>query len=367
MSLTAKVRPDCRGYFRCFIVAVLVSFALSQTASPLLAADKTDQVWLKNGDHLTGEIKKLQLGIFYFKPKYALNAIEIDWNEVDRIDSVERFNVIFTNGETHSGVIRKVSATDTPLDFTINDDGQTVATEKLDVVNIQPQKSSFVAQLNGSIDYGFSYVSGNNQLQSSLGANVAYRGEKNQMSSSLSSSFSGQSDAEDTTRESFSADYSRILTKQYFVTGINTLLSSSQQQLDLRVTLGAAFGRTLIRTDRTVFVASLGAVASREKYTADSAVTLSTGADPETTSELLGTLDFSNFKFDAYSITSNLRIYPSLSTWGRVRVGSETNVSWEFIKDLYWNLRVYENFDSKPPINAPKNDFGITTGLGWKF
>jgi hypothetical protein len=48
-------------------------------------------------------------------------------------------------------------------------------------------------------------------------------------------------------------------------------------------------------------------------------------------------------------------------------VGSETNVSWEFIKDLYWNLRVYENFDTKPPINAPKNDFGITTGLGWKF
>jgi putative salt-induced outer membrane protein YdiY len=184
------------------------------------------------------------------------------------------------------------------------------------------------------------------------------------MSASLSSSFSGQSDAEDTTRESFAGDYSRILTTKYFVTGLGSLLSSSQQELDLRVTLGGAFGRTLMRTDRTAFAAALGAVASREKYTA--ATTTST-SNPETTSELLGTLDFTNFKFDAYSITSSLRLYPSLSTWGRVRVGSETNVSWEFIKDLYWNLRVYENFDSKPPINAPKNDFGITTGLGWKF
>jgi hypothetical protein len=122
----------------------------------------------------------------------------------------------------------------------------------------------------------------------------------------------------------------------------------------------------LIRTDRTAFASALGLVASREKYTSTGAVTLTT-TNPETTSELLGTLDFTNFKFDAYSVTSSLRIYPSLSTWGRVRVGSETNVSWEFIKDLYWNLRVYENFDSKPPINAPKNDFGITTGLGWKF
>jgi putative salt-induced outer membrane protein YdiY len=186
------------------------------------------------------------------------------------------------------------------------------------------------------------------------------------MSSSLSSSFSGQSDAEDTTRESFSGDYSRILTPKYFVTGLSALLSSSQQQLDLRVTFGGAFGRTLIRTDRTAFAAALGAVASREKYTAG-ATANSTANNPETTTEILGTLDFTNFRFDAYSVTSSLRVYPSLSTWGRVRVGSETNVSWEFIKDLYWNLRVYENFDTKPPINAPKNDFGITTGLGWKF
>ena len=362
MSLAAKFRPDWIGYFRRFFVVVLVSFASLRTASPLLAADKTDQIWLKNGDHLTGEIKKLQMGIFYFKPKYALNSMEIDWTEVDRIDSVERFNVIFTNGETHSGVIRKVSASESPLDFTINDDGQTVATERLEVVNIQPQKSSFLAQLNGSIDYGFTYLSGNSEFQSSLGANATYRGEKNHMSGSLSSSFSGQSDTEDTTRQSVSAEYSRILTTKYFITGVSTLLSSSQQELDLRVTLGGAFGRTLIRSDRTAFAAALGTVGSRERYTS-----ASTATNPETTSEILGTLDFSNFKFDSYSITSSFRIYPSLSTWGRVRVGSETNITWEFISDLYWNLRVYENFDSKPPINAPKNDFGITTGLGWKF
>jgi putative salt-induced outer membrane protein YdiY len=184
------------------------------------------------------------------------------------------------------------------------------------------------------------------------------------MSTSLSSSFSGQSDAEDTTRESFAGDYSRILTTKYFITGLGAVLSSSQQELDLRVTLGGAFGRILLRSDRTAFATALGLVASREKYTSSST---STETNPATTSEILGTLDFTNFKFDAYSITSSLRVYPSLSTWGRVRVGSETNISWEFIKDLYWNLRVYENFDSKPPINAPKNDFGITTGLGWKF
>ena len=356
--------PGRAGHFRGLF---LIGLVMSLLASPLLAADKTDQIWLKNGDHLTGEIKKLQLGIFYFKPKYALNSIEIDWTQVDRIDSVERFNVILASGLTYSGIIRKIPESADAPDFTIVDDGMTAQVHKLEVVNIQTQKSSFLAQLNGSIDYGFSYVSENHQLQSSLGANAAYRGEKNQMSGSLSSSFNGQTDVEDTTRESFAGDYSRILTPKYFLTGLSALLSSSQQQLDLRVTFGGAFGRTLIRTDRTAFAASLGAVASRERYTADAAAATLTTNNPETTTELLATMDFTNYRFDAYTVTSSLRVYPSLSTWGRVRVGSETSISWEFIKDLYWNLRVYENYDSKPPINAPKNDFGITTGLGWKF
>src|SRR4249920_3796704 len=155
MNLATKRGPCWIGYSCRLVVIILATFVM---AAPLLAADKTDQIWLKNGDHLTGEIKKLQLGVFYFKPKYALNSIEIDWTQIDRIETVERFNVIFTNGETHSGVIKKVTEKEGSLDFTIDDNGQTVATEKLEVVNIQPQKSSFLAQLNGSIDYGFSYV-----------------------------------------------------------------------------------------------------------------------------------------------------------------------------------------------------------------
>jgi putative salt-induced outer membrane protein YdiY len=302
------------------------------------------------------------MGIFYFKPDYALDSIEIDWTRVDRIESVEHFNVILTSGETHSGTIRKVPESQNADDFTITDNGVMVMVPRLEVVNIQPQKSSLWAQLNGSVDYGFSYVSGNNQVQSSLGANVAYRGEKNQMSGSLSSSFSGQSDVENTTRESFAGDYSRILTPKIFVTGVTTLLSSSQQELDLRTTFGGGFGRTLVRTDRTAFVTAVGLVVSQEKYTSNSTQTSS-----GTNTEGLLSADFSNFRFKTYTVTSNFRAYPSLSTLGRVRMSTETNVSWEFIKDLYWNLRVYENFDSKPPVNAPKNDFGITTGLGWKF
>ena len=44
---------------------------------------------------------------------------------------------------------------------------------------------------------------------------------------------------------------------------------------------------------------------------------------------------------------------------------SDLNI--KIAKDFYWGFHLYENFDSKPPVQADKNDLGISTSLGWKF
>jgi hypothetical protein len=48
-------------------------------------------------------------------------------------------------------------------------------------------------------------------------------------------------------------------------------------------------------------------------------------------------------------------------------MGLNSNFRIELVKDLFWNLNLYENFDSRPPINAKRNDLGVTTSFGWKF
>jgi hypothetical protein len=46
----------------------------------------------------------------------------------------------------------------------------------------------------------------------------------------------------------------------------------------------------------------------------------------------------------------------------------DSNLQIELIKDFYWDFHLYENFDGRPAaVHAPRNDLGITTGLGWKF
>jgi hypothetical protein len=66
-------------------------------------------------------------------------------------------------------------------------------------------------------------------------------------------------------------------------------------------------------------------------------------------------------------ISSNALIFPSLTDPGRVRLSMQSNLRIEVVKNLNWDFGLYENFDSRPPVNAPRNDLGVTTGLGWKF
>jgi putative salt-induced outer membrane protein YdiY len=328
-------------------------------ASPLFAKRKDDVVVLKNGDRVTGEIKKIEHGTLFFKPDYALDNMEIDWTRVEQLESLDRFNVVLTDGTVHSGLIRKAAGGD---DFTISVGQTVVRALRAQVIRVMPTEESIWKQITGSVDYGFTFDSDNSQTQSSLGASASYFGEENSFAANLSSSLTRQTSGSNTSRNSFSMAYSKRLSRNWSAIALGSFLTSSQQKLDRRTSLGGGVGRALIRTSNTRSLVSGGLVVSREKYSPEA------GPEPVSTeTEAWLGLDYSHFRFKLFDLNSRLIVFPSLTTQGRVRLISESNVRWEFISNVYWNLRIYENYDSHPPITAPKNDFGVTTSLGWSF
>jgi hypothetical protein len=68
-------------------------------------------------------------------------------------------------------------------------------------------------------------------------------------------------------------------------------------------------------------------------------------------------------------LTASLKIYPSISDFGRVRIEFDTRIRYEIFKDFYWGLGVFDNFDNGPPIetDSVKNDLGIDATIRWKF
>ncbi len=73
--------------------------------APLLARDSTDVIVMKNGDHLTGEIKGLDDGVLYISMQYILGTSQVQWSKVDHIESKQLFLVKTEDGSVYTGAL----------------------------------------------------------------------------------------------------------------------------------------------------------------------------------------------------------------------------------------------------------------------
>ena len=325
-----------------------------------IAKNVDDVVVLKNGDRLTGEIKGLQSGELRFKSDYMAEAVRLDWSRVERLESKSTFMIWLVDGKLVTDVIRLLpSNSDEIANFVIGNTGITV--HQLDVIRITPADRHFWKRLEGSIDFGFSFTSGNDQYQTNLAATTTYRTGDHSFTASIDSSFSGQTEGDSLRRNQFSFDYRKQLSRRWYVGGLFDLLHSDQQSLDLRTTVGALAGRNMVQTENTRLSLFGGIAGTREHYSELIGRPRTTNADA-----IVGA-DFATFRFNRTDIRSRFSLFPSLTTPGRMRLQGTSDLRIKIVKDLWWGFHVYENFDSKPPVRADKNDLGVSTSLGWKF
>ena len=349
-------------HIRLAAVAVCTAFVASRPV-PVEAKRKDDLVVLVNGDRIVGEIKGFGQGVLRFKPDYVLNDMSLDWTQVEELHSRDEYYVLLASGQHVTGTIERLAGGA----FSVAVPGApTISTTWQDVVAFTPAETSFWAQWTGNINSGFSYTSGVNQTQFSASGSLGYSIERYVFDVNGSSTFSGQSDGSTTSRNTLNVLNQFTAKPRVYAAALTDFLNSEQQDLDLRTTLGGAIGRWLVLTDRTEVTAFGGVVYTHEQYSAP--------PDPsqpgsQTTNNVEGVigLGLSYFRFKTVDVQSRLSIYPSLTTIGRVRLNYAPTLNFEIVHNLYWNFTLYENYDSQPPVNANKNDFGITNSIGWKF
>jgi Protein of unknown function, DUF481 len=341
---------------------LMILFLTLVCVSSIYAKDD-DVVVLKNGDRLTGEIKGLQRGELKIKADYMAEAVRLDWARIEQLESKSTFIISLVDGKLFTSAMRLMpSNSNQSPNFIIGgrSDGA-LRVHQLDVIRIVPVEPGFWKRLEGSIDFGFSFTSGNDQYQTGLTATATYRTGDNSFTASIDSAFSGQPEGTSTARRQFSFDYRKQLTPRYFVGGFFDLLQSDQQSLDLRTSVGGLVGRNLRQTEGSRFSVFGGVVGTHEKYSTVLGKPESTNADA------LAGVDLSIFRFKAADIRTRFSLFPSLTTHGRMRMQTTSDLHIKIVKDLYWGFHFYENFDSKPPVRADKNDLSISTSLGWKF
>lgn len=343
-------------------VWAVILFLLFVCTATSFAKSDDDVVVLKNGDRLTGEIKGLERGELKIKADYMAESVRLDWARVERLESKSTFIIALVDGKLITSVMRLLPTNSNEIpNFIIGSPADGLRVHQLDVIRIIPAAPGFWRRLEGSIDFGLSYTSGNDQYQTQLNATTTYRKGTHSFTGSIDAAFSGQPEGDSTARKQFTFDYRKQMTPRFFVGGLFDLLQSDQQSLELRTSIGGLVGLNLLQSERSRLSVFGGLVGTREHYAALAGTPRSTNADA------LAGVDFTTFRFKTTDIRSRFTLYPSLTTPGRMRMQASSDLHIKIVKDLYWGFHVYESFDSRPPVRADKNDLGISTSLGWKF
>ncbi|HTU50785.1 MAG TPA: DUF481 domain-containing protein [Acidobacteriaceae bacterium] len=357
------MRVSIRRLVFLFGLTLCAWLILQSAAEAAKAPARRDVVVMKNGDRITGKIKKLDHGQLYIEPPYVVAPIPVDWQQVERIESTAKFQLEMSGGKRLVGTIRKIPTQDNPNhDFIVENGGVETRVRAIDVVAFQAQKSNFWRQLKGSVNLGASYVSGVTATSVNLDADTSYSSTKYQIGAALSSNFSHQSGANSSNRQDLSSTSSLYLSRHAFVGSFLDFLTSDQQSLDLRQTYGGGYGRYFIRTNNVQFSWLGGLVFVKEAYSPES------GMNPKDQNlEGLIELNYDWFRFNTSDLSTSFQLFPGISDAGRLRSNLNAAYSVNFTHDIVLRLNLFDTFDNRPPENALKNQFGISTTFGLTF
>jgi len=345
-SGSRTVRFVVAGLLACFFVL----------AAPL-RAQKTDVVILQNDDHITGEIKELERGILRYSTD-DMSTVRIEWAEIARLTSTDFFEAEVQSGRRYFG---SLSSTPQVRSMVVSA-GQFVDTLDMgQVVRMVPIETTFWTRVDGFIDLGLTFARANNALHLSLGGEAAYRGVKWGGRLEGSAYFQRQDDLDGTRATSGSFRLERFFEGRWSLASLMRGERNEELDLDLRVLLGAGAIARVVQTGSALLFVSGGVAGTREAF-----------ADTETkyNLELLAVADYELFRFNdpEVDLSTELQLFPSLTSLGRVRAEFETRLTLELVSDFVIGLSIHDSFDSEPPAgDASKNDFRVTTSFGWEF
>ncbi len=333
--------------------------------APVLARDSTDVIVMKNGDHLTGEIKGLDSGVLYISMQYILGTSQVQWSKVDHIESKQLFLVKTEGGSVYTGALATVqSAEGRPMTIeVVESSSKQVALERPTVVEMDQTSENFWKRFNGQINTGITYTKGNQSTQYNLGSELAYPRERWQAAASFNSNLSTSTGVTATTRNQLNLGAQRLLRWQnWFYAGEGALLQSSVQGINQQASIGGGIGRYLANTNHATIYVVGGFGWQRTQYAPSVFVN---GAPNVATGLVTGGVKL--FRFNKTNVSFTANVYPAISQPGRVYTDVNASYYIKISGSLSWNVSFYGNWDNQPPPSFSGSDYGTSSGLSITF
>lgn len=321
-------------------------------------AQKNDTIYLRNGDRITGELKKFEYGLLTLSTD-AMLTVSIEYEDINTIYSAKFFDLRTNTGNRYFGRIIKSDVLATINIVTVTD---TIPKRLWDIVSITPIKQSFFQKIDGSVDFGLSYSKASDVFQYSANLQATHRTINYSTRFNLSSILTDNGDEGISRNNDVGVGVTRFLPNKWFARATAQGQENTELDLDYRFQVGIGGGYDFVRTNSVRVYGMAGLVVNHEK-------TISSSEISDNIEALLGAqCKWFQYRHPKIDITSNVELYPSLTINKRVRFEYDIAAKYELIKDLFFNLQFYGSSDNKPSNGGTaKSDWGVITSIGYTF
>jgi hypothetical protein len=317
--------------------------------STLVTAQKTDQVFLKNGDIITCEIKKMKFAKLSIDQD-GPGIISVKWEYVVKIRSEKTFQVTMQDGLV---LVTKLDSSFFAVQENTLDN----------IVEIVRLKDKFLQRMSGDVSLGFNYAKSSDIFTFNLASNVTYLVPKNEMNFKTNAVITKSgTDTAAAKKKDISLGYLRRLENSFYAGSTIGWQQNTELGLNNRFSINGIAGKIPIINNRRRLLAGIGLSLNEEQSNESNTY--------KTNLESLATIQFKEFRyvFPDLSIDAVYAIFPSLTDWGRIRMEFQLNTSVEVFKDFDVGLSFYDSYDNRPPQGAAsKNDYSINFTITYKF
>jgi putative salt-induced outer membrane protein YdiY len=335
---------------------------------------------LKNGDRLTGSVKKSDGKVVVIKTDYA-GELTVKFDAIKSITSSNEL-IISLNGKTVKG--ETVTSEDGKVVVATRNGPVEAPASSVSSVRSAEEQQAYEKSLrpglmqgwNGGLNLGFALTRGNSETKN---LNVAFNAVRTGFHDKLllyETSIYAVNDLPTATPHTTAnaigggVRYDHDLAGRLFAFVNADFYHDALQFLDLRSIFGGGLGVHLIKNDATILDVLMGANYTHESYSAfvrpTTPPTLVAASTRSLAALTLGDA-FTHKIGKGTMITQSLLFYPDMTHTGEYRgtfnLGTVTKIN----KWLGWQNTFADIYVSDPPGGTKKNDLQLATGLNIAF
>ncbi|RZS91876.1 DUF481 domain-containing protein [Aquimarina brevivitae] len=318
---------------------------------------QTDSLSLKNGDHLIGEIKKMENGILTFETSYSDDDFTILWVDVVAISSNQMYLITLSNGDRCNSELK---SHDKQGIVNVYSNGQFREVSIKDIVYVKPVKSSFISRLDASLSFGLNFTKSKNLKQLTLRSKLGYSANFWQLTGAYDYVRSSQENIQEIERIDAHMQFTYFLQKDIFALFRSDILSNDEQKLALRVNNRLGAGKYFIHSNQLYFGAGGGLAYNNEEFS---------GSTQESRSSLEAfcTVALDLFDIRDFELVTNFTAFPSITESGRWRFDYKLDLKYDLPLEFFIKIGVTYNYDNQPVEGASENDYILQTTFGWEL